>query len=282
MWASPRGLRLHCRQIENCSYCRIAVVVSHQFRVRLAGFTAGASLYESKAVYRSTSNEQSHHYLGEAPASFEGGHPIRPLGFFPFPFPLPLTFCPGSGFVDTTMDSDNCGACGRKCASNQTCCESVCVPNQQHCGGCGPAFACASNEACCLAADGEVECVDIVTDPFNCGGCGKACPPFIFNRSEQFCCAQGQCASASNNFLLSDSKNCGTCGFDCTRSKELRPSRLPLLIRAIVAPLARTLPQVCRVIFHLAALPAAIWIKSNARSTQSKGDARRTSTVRKL
>ena len=60
----------------------------------------------------------------------------------------------GGRCVDPQTDSNNCGACGKTCATRQTCCNG--------------------------------SCINPTTDPNNCGGCGKACP------AGQTCC-NGSC-----------------------------------------------------------------------------------------
>ncbi|KAL0339901.1 UNVERIFIED_CONTAM: hypothetical protein Sradi_4506900 [Sesamum radiatum] len=47
--------------------------------------------------------------------------------------------CCNNKCVETTQDSNNCGACGRKCAFGQACCKGECVNlsyDSRHCGFC--------------------------------------------------------------------------------------------------------------------------------------------------
>ncbi len=73
--------------------------------------------------------------------------------------PAGQTFCNGT-CTDTSIDAQNCGACGNKCPPESTCidgtCSSPCLPGQTSCNG---------------------TCVDISADSQNCGACGRKCPP---------------------------------------------------------------------------------------------------------
>ncbi|HUB09144.1 MAG TPA: hypothetical protein VMB50_19215 [Myxococcales bacterium] len=84
--------------------------------------------------------------------------------------------CCGNSCLDLGADRDNCGACGAKCASAETCVQGACVIPQ-----CSPAYQGAPCDvdagngylyvgSCCGTA-----CVDTQGDPENCGLCGNAC-----------------------------------------------------------------------------------------------------------
>lgn len=82
----------------------------------------------------------------------------------------------GQGYcVDVANDPNNCGGCGSYCPFGQTCSHGVCSGTQ------APCSAGNVNDACNLAV-GPLDlccpgegCVNTLTDPANCGGCGVAC-----------------------------------------------------------------------------------------------------------
>lgn len=99
--------------------------------------------------------------------------------------------------TDTQNDPNNCGACGRVCATGHRCCQGVCrdpESDPNNCGTCG--HACGGN-ACCGGL-----CTSVNT-PTNCGACGRACA------DGQGCCG-GACVDRQK-----DPANCGGCGVAC-------------------------------------------------------------------
>jgi hypothetical protein len=98
-----------------------------------------------------------------------------------------LTLCPsGSGLtlcsgacVNTTSDSNNCGACGQVCGGGTTCTNGHCT------GG-----TCSSSQVFCPAAGA---CVDLQTDPNNCGACGQQCGTCTLPAAPRTCNA-GACS----------------------------------------------------------------------------------------
>jgi hypothetical protein len=69
--------------------------------------------------------------------------------------PMGQIDCSGT-CVDPTMNTANCGVCGRACGTGQMCVAGMCQ--------------CAMGQMFCNGA-----CVDLQSDPANCGGCGTAC-----------------------------------------------------------------------------------------------------------
>ena len=57
-----------------------------------------------------------------------------------------------------------------------------------------------TGELCCAGTDG---CVKTVTDPLNCGGCGRNCA------------AQGKTYCCNSSCVAADDNNCGGCGMKC-------------------------------------------------------------------
>jgi len=126
-----------------------------------------------------------------------------------------VTTCPlpdgGSVCTDTQTDSLNCNACGHPCAPGERCGSGSChqcpagsgycpdsglscvdlADNDDDCGGCG--IACGAGQHCAPADGGlgacfcnaggtgtnvglcDERCVDLASDPFDCGMCGNVC-----------------------------------------------------------------------------------------------------------
>ncbi|MBR4985867.1 MAG: hypothetical protein IKY83_09020 [Proteobacteria bacterium] len=75
-----------------------------------------------------------------------------------------LDLC-GTSCVDLTSDVNNCGICGNKCGSEQSCISRICTdnnPSEPKCTG-------------DLTECGD-QCVDLTSDADNCGTCGNKCP----------------------------------------------------------------------------------------------------------
>jgi hypothetical protein len=108
-------------------------------------------------------------------------------------------------------DNQNCGACGKTCASDLVCvsgvCQGSCTVEQTKCGGDG----------------GPVYCANLKTDNANCGVCGKTCG--VLEACQEGGC-NSQCSGSQSlclpdggtpycAALLSDTANCGVCGKVC-------------------------------------------------------------------
>jgi hypothetical protein len=76
----------------------------------------------------------------------------------------------------------------------------VCSPSGVCTEGCDPAVGCSGGRACCTNV-----CVDTLTDPLNCNGCGMAC-----TGGDTMCC-NGKCANPSTS-----TQHCGMCGNACS------------------------------------------------------------------
>ena len=147
----------------------------------------------------------------------------------------------GSACVDPVADRMNCGGCGRSCASSESCLAGVCscpagdpacgvVGNPDRCGAsaqtCSSVQVCTGGVCACrpgLTDIGGGNCVDLVTDPNNCGAPGVRCDgatPF---------CAGGGCHGGCPDALMrcdgacvdfrNDVLNCGGCGNGCARDQ---------------------------------------------------------------
>jgi len=126
-------------------------------------------------------------------------------------------FCGDGCETDVSSDKNNCGACGKKCESWQSCVNGTCL--------------CPQGTILC-----DDECIDINKDPNNCGGCGKKCPgpkstqpgkppvggsPSCENGECKYVCFPGfaDCDDYAGNGcevnLNTNQKNCGACGTSC-------------------------------------------------------------------
>jgi len=102
--------------------------------MRLPGFHASASLYESTNVYRAAARHASSPMARALSPQFRGGQtwPVPgPLPKAPPVYPQPA--CPsgqtncGGRCTDTLIDFYNCGSCGKVCPKNQTCWNGTCL-----------------------------------------------------------------------------------------------------------------------------------------------------------
>lgn len=139
--------------------------------------------------------------------------------------------------INTTSDSNHCGACGKQCKlSNATSvctggscaikkcnfggwddcnevaadgCEINLAIDTKNCGACGNA--CTQGQVCqnglCSGGCGNGftqcgnACTNINTDPANCGGCGKACP-------QGQTCGNGACQVVNQGFSAKVQLSC--------------------------------------------------------------------------
>jgi hypothetical protein len=133
--------------------------------------------------------------------------------------------------VNLTADPSNCGACGRKCATGESCNGGTCGTTQQP-------NACRADTKECIGTDGKPFCAPVFNDPSNCGECGRVCAPGQG-------CNNGQCMNGGaatdggatqtcpqpNKFcpdqaggqycanVMYDRNNCGQCGRLCAANE---------------------------------------------------------------
>ncbi|MBQ1927103.1 MAG: hypothetical protein II180_13395 [Proteobacteria bacterium] len=123
----------------------------------------------------------------------------------------------GHGFcLEDTVD--HCGDALIKCKGNAICEEGLCVCESFSLIGNRTKEICSAT--CCPSG-----CVDVQSDPHNCGECGHSC------EDGQICVA-GQCSGECPSYMKScppdrcvdiktDPNNCGGCGIVCPRGAEL-------------------------------------------------------------
>jgi formylglycine-generating enzyme len=139
--------------------------------------------------------------------------------------PSGLTEC-GAGCISVLTDPSNCGGCGLRCPSDQSCgagvcrcasgqvaCDGGCVEPSDPgaCSACG--LRCGDDEKCCAT-----RCVNVTADDTHCGYCDSPCPAgyrCVGGDCREICddgmafCA-GKCVD-----LMLDNSNCGACGHGC-------------------------------------------------------------------
>ena len=131
----------------------------------------------------------------------------------------PTTLC-GQNCVDEQTDPNNCGRCNNECLPGEKCVGGACQGSTTCMG-----LPCAAPDTCCQQ-ENLSSCVDTQTDPNNCGGCFRACPPGATcvggNCANTGCmggppctgtdstCCPGGCVDVQN-----DPNNCSECGFQC-------------------------------------------------------------------
>ena len=119
-------------------------------------------------------------------------------------------------------DPANCGACGHSCAAGESCNGGACSCDATACSGASWEGKRSAGTVC------DNACVDLASDPANCGACGNACAAGLVCTTSDggstscasACAGTGQavCGHACVN-LQTHRWNCGACGRSCG-SKE--------------------------------------------------------------
>jgi hypothetical protein len=152
----------------------------------------------------------------------------------------PFEFCGaelGEGFCCTELEV----CCGSECLRGDFCCPDggACRQGQQCCGGsccpegeiCCDGECCLSDQVCCggvtccgfidcqpggICCPGQQfcdgDCVELQSDPYNCGACDNFCDPVLYR------CCRGICTEKLS--FETDSANCGECGHVCESCTE--------------------------------------------------------------
>jgi hypothetical protein len=135
--------------------------------------------------------------------------------------------------VNLKTDSENCGECGNKCEEGKECIDGRCEPKEKVCE---TKDDCKENEDCC-EVEGKKKCIDVTSDPKNCGECGKTCPEDKPVCKEKQCeaeelkcdpaCKENEkCCKVDDNkhqcVNITTTDNCGDCGVKCAADEECK------------------------------------------------------------
>lgn len=122
-----------------------------------------------------------------------------------------------NGCEVATRTNENCSKCGDACTAGQECrigesrsAECMCGPGLTYCEvDCNPFFGCVN------------KCVDVLSDPKNCGGCGVECDGSCNYGTCTHVCKAGRAdcndawEDACETNTDSDPRNCGACSRSC-------------------------------------------------------------------
>ncbi len=126
----------------------------------------------------------------------------------------PSAACAGA-CVDLQSNALNCGACGRACASAESCMAGACR------------LACPDGQSACSGT-----CVDLRSNARNCSACGNACPAgqsCLAGVCTAGCAAPRAVCGGVCTALDSDPANCGACGTGCATGQACRGGACTLL-----------------------------------------------------
>jgi len=123
--------------------------------------------------------------------------------------------CPdGRGCVDVCNDATACGGCERDCTVGDRPAGDLCVAGECYCGAAG--VVCPGETWCTDVTDPPgCGCVDLTSDPDNCGRCGVACP------AGRHCCYDG-CSECCDDGDCTGSHHCCS-GVCCNKSDPCVP-----------------------------------------------------------
>lgn len=106
---------------------------------------------------------------------------------------------------------------GLTCGAGTKVCGRECIPDSSCCGSCPDGGFCRNGE-CTLCTSEETQCgtacVDLATDPANCGTCGRACPSGECLNGSCSCLVQPDCPVGCSCFEIPGGG--GACGGDTT------------------------------------------------------------------
>jgi hypothetical protein len=131
------------------------------------------------------------------------------------------TCCGGtciSSTTDFTSDNNNCGSCGNKCPSGQTCQSGSCgAPVVTSCAGVADGTSCGSMFSGSVCCGGQcISAINFGTDINNCGRCGNRCTGGQTCQIGKCACPPGSCVPGTPcpaGFTCSapPGQLCGTC-----------------------------------------------------------------------
>ncbi len=183
---------------------------------------------------------------GDAGPTGTGGRDAGPMGIDTGPggCGAGLPAC-GQACVQPATDPQHCGGCATVCATAQSCVSGICtggggvLGNPTDCGPshatCGSLEVCVSGACVCRPPYTSVagRCVDLATDPQNCGTPGNICQ----GNCAAGMCVGGGCPSGTTSCdgacvdLRRDPGNCGDCGRACRAGEvcvgECRRATIP-------------------------------------------------------